>query len=88
MSKSPKTDFELYIINKVKEKRVELNLSQDDIAIMINTDRSFVGQVESRNNPAKYNLNHLNQLAIELKCSPKDFMPEKPLIQTVKKKIR
>jgi hypothetical protein len=40
---------------------------------------SFVGHVETPNRRAKYNLNHLNALAKLFKCSPKDFMPEKPV---------
>lgn len=71
-----KTDFELYVINKVRERRAELKLSQDDLAFFLNTDRSFIGQVESHKSPVKYNLNHLNILSKELKCSPKDFMPD------------
>jgi transcriptional regulator with XRE-family HTH domain len=80
MRKKFKTDIELYIINKVKEKRLELNLSQEDVASILDTARGFVGQIESRNYAAKYNLNHLNKLAIEFNCSMKDFIPEKPLI--------
>jgi transcriptional regulator with XRE-family HTH domain len=76
MRKSPKSDIELYVIAKVKEIRVRLDMSQDDLAIILDTDRSFIGQVESLSNPAKYNLNHLNKLAIEFKCSPRDFMPD------------
>ncbi|MBX2926006.1 MAG: helix-turn-helix transcriptional regulator [Chitinophagaceae bacterium] len=79
MSESPKTEFELYVIDKVRERRMELGLSQDDIAIILNTTRGFIGQIESRKNSAKYNLNHLNILAAELNCSPKDFLPEKPI---------
>jgi transcriptional regulator with XRE-family HTH domain len=79
MSKSPKTKIELYVIDQVKERRVKQGLSRDDLAVILDTDRSFIGQVESRNNPAKYNLNHLNKLAIEFGCSPKDFLPDKPI---------
>jgi len=79
MVKKAKTDFELFVISKVRERRIALKLSQDDLAMFLDTDRSFIGQVESPNNPAKYNLNHLNILARELNCSPKDFLPEKHL---------
>jgi transcriptional regulator with XRE-family HTH domain len=78
-SKALKTKFELSVINKVRDKRIELNLSQDDLAYYLNTSRSFIGQVESPKYPAKYNLNHLNILAKELNCSPKDFIPDKSL---------
>jgi transcriptional regulator with XRE-family HTH domain len=76
MNKKFKTDFELYVIDKVRERRSELGLSQEDIAFFLDTDRSFIGQVESPKTPVKYNLNHLNILSKELKCSPKYFMPE------------
>ena len=79
MRKRPKSDFELYVINRVKEKREALDMTQDDLAVILDTDRSFIGQVESRTNRAKYNLNHLNKLAIEFNCSPKDFLPKEPI---------
>ncbi len=81
MRKSPKSEFELYVINRVKEKRIARDMSQDDLAFILDTDRSFIGQVESITNPAKYNLNHLNKLAMDLKCSPKDFLPEEPIAE-------
>lgn len=79
MHKNVKTEFELSVIDKVRERRIVLKLSQDDLAMFLDADRSFIGQVESPNNPAKYNLNHLNILAKEMNCSPKDFLPENPI---------
>jgi transcriptional regulator with XRE-family HTH domain len=79
MNKKAKTDFELYVIGKVRDKRMALKLSQDDLAMFLDADRSFIGQIESPNNPAKYHLNHLNILARELNCSPKDFLPDNPI---------
>ena len=79
MSKSLKTNIELFVINKIREKRLELNLSQEDVASLLDKTRGFVGQVESPQNPAKYNLNHINKLSSEFGCSPKDFLPVEPL---------
>jgi transcriptional regulator with XRE-family HTH domain len=62
MKKKLKTDIELYVINKVRERRVALKLSQDDLAFFLDTDRSFIGLVESPNSRAKYNLNHLKKI--------------------------
>lgn len=76
MSKSQKTKFELYVINKVREKRRELGLSQDDVAAILNVTRGFIGQIESPASPEKYNFNHLNDLSLEFSCSPKDFLPD------------
>jgi len=86
MPKNKKTNIEQYIINKIKEIRISKGFSQEDIASALNTTRGFVGQIESPNYSAKYNLNHLNILARELKCSPKDFLPEKPVSETRKGK--
>jgi len=78
MSKQLKTDIELFVIRKVKEKREQEKLSQSELAVKLDVSNGFIGQAESPNYPTKYNLNHLNQLAIIFKCSLKDFMPETP----------
>lgn len=79
MAANLKSDIEAYVINKVKEKREALNLSQSELAAELNVSNGFIGQVESSKYPAKYNLNHLNKLAIIFKCSVKDFIPDSPL---------
>ena len=76
MAKSGKTAFEWAVINRVKEIRIEKGLSQYDIATVLGTSSSFIGQVEIQSHTSKYNLNHLNKLAFEWKCSPKDLIPE------------
>jgi transcriptional regulator with XRE-family HTH domain len=81
-----KTKFEIAVIDRVKQARMKKKLTQDDVAVFLNASRGFVGQVESPNSASKYNLNHLNILAQEMGCSPKDFIPEKPLAETAKKK--
>lgn len=77
--KIQKTKIDWFIINKVKELRIDRKLEQDDIAIHLNVSSGFIGQIESPNFRAKYNTGHLNELAKLFKCSPKDFFPEKPL---------
>jgi len=79
MAANLKTDIEAYVINKVRERREQENLSQSELAVRLNVSNGFIGQAESSNSPTKYNLNHLNQLAIIFDCSIKDFMPEKPM---------
>jgi transcriptional regulator with XRE-family HTH domain len=73
------TKIEKYIIEKVKEKRIEFDYTQIALSQKLNMSDSFVGHVETPKRRAKYNINHLNALAKVFKCSPKDFMPEKPL---------
>ena len=59
--------------------RIEKGLSQVDIALHLNLSTGFVGHIESSKFRAKYNTVHINELAKLFNCSPKDFMPEKPL---------
>ena len=73
------TKIETYIINTVKEKRKEKDLSQIALSQKLGLSDSFISHVESQTRRAKYNLNHLNELAIILECSPKDFWPKNPL---------
>ena len=79
MAASLKSDIEAYVISKVKEMREQRKLSQSELAVELNVSNGFIGQAESSNSPTKYNLNHLNKLAIIFDCSIKDFMPDKPI---------
>ena len=73
-----KIEIDLYVIERVKERRIELKMSQADLAFKLGVSYGFIGQVESAKFPAKYNINHLDRLAFIFKCSPKDFLPELP----------
>lgn len=74
-----KSEIDLYVINKVRELRVNANISQAELALLLDLSVGFIGHIESSKYRAKYNLHHLNQLAKVLKCSMKDFFPENPL---------
>lgn len=73
------TAIELYIIQKVKQMRKERKISQLELAQKMNLSDTFIGHVESNKKKAKYNINHLNEIAKILDCSLKDFFPEEPL---------
>lgn len=68
-----------YVIDKVRERRIELGVSQAVLADSINISRGFIGDVENPKFNAKYNFNHINEIAKVLNCSPKDFLPKEPL---------
>ena len=74
-----KSKVDLYVIDRVKEKRLEKNLSQADLAYELNMSVGFIGKVESTKYPTHYNIKHLNDLAKILKCSPQDFLPRRPI---------
>lgn len=71
--------IERYIIQKVKELRVANGMTQISLSQKLNMSDSFIGHVESPKRRDKYNLKHINSLAKIFKCSPRDFLPEKPL---------
>lgn len=70
-----------FVINKVRERRLERNVSQLELANELGLSVGFIGKIESDKYPSHYNIKHLNKLAIILKCSPKDFLPDKPLTE-------
>ena len=73
------SEIDQYAIDKVRERRKKLKISQQALANELGVTRGFIGNVENPNYKDKYNLEHLNSLAKILECSPKDFMPENPL---------
>jgi transcriptional regulator with XRE-family HTH domain len=74
-----KNKIDLYVIERVRELRLKKGISQAEIAAELGYGASYIGNIESLNTPAKYNVNHLNKIAKVFECSPRDFLPEKPL---------
>lgn len=73
------TEIEIFIIEKVKEMRLQRDISQLALSQKLNMNDSFVSHVESEKRRAKYNIDHLNEIAKVFGCSPKDFWPDKAL---------
>lgn len=78
-----KSEFDMAVIARVKKIREEKHITQDQIAYFLDLTPGYIGQVESPKTRSKYNLNHLNRLAFEMKCSPRDFLPEKPFDEKI-----
>jgi len=74
-----KSEVELFVINKARALRELSNMSQSVLANELGVSDGFIGQVESTNSPSKYNLDHIDKLAVIFKCSPKDFLPDTPI---------
>ena len=68
-----------YVIDASRKERKRQNVSQSMLAFGIGVSKSFIGQAESPKCDIKYSPNHINEIAKFLGCSPRDFMPEKPL---------
>jgi transcriptional regulator with XRE-family HTH domain len=80
--------IEQYVIDYVRDLRKKENLSQEDIGNIIGKSKSFIGNIESLNNRAKYNLTHINLLADYFNLSPRNFLPENVILRKDKKKVR
>ena len=75
-----KSKIEFYTIEKVIEFRKKANnMSIRYFADCLNVSHTFIIEIEKQETNAAYNLDHLNEIAKILKCSPRDFLPEKPL---------
>lgn len=72
--------IEQHIIDFVFRLRKEKKLNQEDIATIIGVSRVFVTNIENPLKRAKYNIDHINLLADHFGISPKDFLPEKPIL--------
>lgn len=69
------TPFEQYTIDFVRKLRITTKTSQKDLARIINVSKSFIGNVENKNENAKYNLKHINMLAEYFNISPRELIP-------------
>ena len=65
-----------YVIDRVRDKRIEHGWSQADLAYAAGFTPAFIGIVESPKNDKKYNLRQLNIFARVFNCSPKEFLPD------------
>lgn len=78
--------IEQHVIDIVRKLRRNKRMRQQDLASILNTSSSFIGNVENGKNPAKYNLKHISRLAEYFELSPRYFLPEYSL-PVVKKEV-
>lgn len=79
MSEAKKSKINQYIIDRIKEMRLEHGMSQVALSIDLGVSDAFIGAIENPNHRAKYNIDHINKLAEIFKCSPRDFLPKNPI---------
>jgi len=63
------TEIEDFVIQRVKQLRIEKGMSQRVFADNINLSQGFIRDCESPHKRAKYNINHLNEIAKVFECS-------------------
>jgi transcriptional regulator with XRE-family HTH domain len=73
-------EIERYVIRRVKEIRESKSITQEELSLSIGKNIGFISQIEAPSKKAKYNLIHLNLIAIALGCSIKDFLPDEPIL--------
>jgi len=71
--------IEQHVVNVVRAKRIEKGWSQKELAYQLDVSIGFIGDIENPKYRAKYNLNHINELAKIFECSPREFLPEDAL---------
>jgi len=79
MSEVKKSALDLYIVERVKQMRIDQKMSQAVLAIKLDVSDAFIGAIENPLHRAKYNTEHINKLAQIFHCSPRDFLPENPI---------
>jgi len=72
-------EIERYVIRRVKEMRESKSITQEELSLSIGKNIGFISQIEAPSKKAKYNLIHLNLIAIALGCSIKEFLPDEPI---------
>jgi transcriptional regulator with XRE-family HTH domain len=77
--KQTTTPIEQAVIDKVRALREAKQMTQQDLADLIDVTQGFIGRVESRRFHDKYNLNHINELAKVFECKPGDLLPDEPI---------
>lgn len=72
-------EIERYVITRIKEIRESKGITQEELSLSIGKNIGFISQIEAPSKKAKYNVIHLNLIAIALGCSIKDFFPDEPI---------
>lgn len=73
--------IDLYVIDTIRKKREELDLSQADLSVDMEFSEKFIGSIENPSISAKYSLRHLNLVAKAFKCNVSDFFPKKGFLE-------
>ncbi|MBO0322161.1 helix-turn-helix transcriptional regulator [Muricauda sp. CAU 1633] len=81
-------EIERYIISQVRDIREAKRITQEELSLAIGKNIGFISQIEAPSKKAKYNIVHLNLIATALNCSPKDFWPEKSILEEKYRNIK
>jgi hypothetical protein len=75
-----RTELDQYIINQIRDRRVALKISQEELSIKLGfKSNAFVGAAESPRSTKKYNPVHINKAALIFGCQFWDLVPQFPI---------
>lgn len=70
-----KSKIDLFVITRIKERRMQKNISQRGLAAILDCSPSFIGQVESEKFDVKHSVHQVFLVAQFFECSPAEFFP-------------
>lgn len=70
-----KSKIDLFVITRIKERRMQKNISQRGLAAILDCSPSFIGQVESEKFDVKYSVHQVFLVAQFFECSPAELFP-------------
>ncbi|MBF1506594.1 MAG: helix-turn-helix transcriptional regulator [Prevotella pallens] len=70
-----KSKIDLFVITRIKERRMQKNISQRGLAAILDCSPSFIGQIESEKFDVKYSVHQVFLIAQFFDCSPAEFFP-------------
>ena len=70
-----KSKIDLFVITRIKERRMQKNISQRGLAAILDCSPSFIGQVESEKFDVKYSVHQVFLVAQFFECSHAEFFP-------------
>lgn len=83
MSEAPNISLiEQYVIDFIRKLRDDKNVTQEEIGNIIGVKQTYIANIESSKSRAKYNLKHIDLLADHFGISPREFLPQKSLVDS------
>ena len=83
-----RTVLDQYIIDRIREKRMAIHMSQEVLAEKMGfRSNGFVAAAESPRSTKKYNPVHMNKAALIFNCPLWDFLPQYPIPDNKRIKI-
>ena len=70
-----KSKIDLFVITRIKERRMQKNISQRGLAAILDCSPSFIGPVESEKFDVRYSVHQVFLVAQFFECSPAEFFP-------------